>query len=87
MYNAIDAWIQRAKGTTRTVKKYKGFGAHETRRKKISNYDNTYATARSIKMFGLKPTGFMDNAIAVTSAKVQQRLGAALAVDVLDGLK
>jgi hypothetical protein len=87
MYNAIDAWIRRAKRTTRTVKKYKGYGAHESKRKKISQYDNTYATARSIKMFGLKPTGFMDNAIAATSAKVQQRLGAALAVDVIDGLK
>jgi hypothetical protein len=87
MYNAIDAWIRRAKGTTRTVKKYKGYGAHESKRKTISQYDNTYATARSIKMFGLKPTGFMDKAIASTSAKIEKRLGAALVLDVIDGLQ
>lgn len=87
MYNAIDAWIKRAKKTTRTVKKYKGYGAHEVKRKSIAKYDDTYATARSIKMYGLKPTGFLDNAVAKTRSKVASRLGAALRIDVIDGLK
>lgn len=87
MYNAIDAWIKRAGRTTRTVKKYKGYGAHETKRKSIAQYDSTYATARSIKMYGLKPTGFLDNAVASTRSKVAARLGAALRVDVIDGLR
>lgn len=87
MYNAIDKWIKRAKQTTRTVKKYKGYGKHETKRKSISQFDSTYATARSIKMYGIKPTGFMDKAIADTEAKIQKRLGDALVVDIIDGLQ
>lgn len=87
MYNAIAKWIKRAKRSTRSVKKYSSYGKHETKRKKIAEYDNVYATARSIKMYGLKPTGFMDNAIAKTEAKIENRLGAALIVDVLDGLQ
>lgn len=87
MYNAIDAWIKRAGRTTRTVKKYKGYGAHETKRKSIAQYDSTYATARAIKMYGLKPAGFLDNAVASTRSKVAARLGAALRIDVIDGLQ
>lgn len=87
MYNAIDAWIKRARRTTRTVKKYKGYGKHESKRKSIAQYDSTYATARSIKMFGIKPTAFLDNAVAKAEAKVSDRLGAALVIDIIDGLK
>lgn len=87
MYNAIDDWIKRAGRTTRTVKKYKGYGRHETKRKSIAQYDSTYATARSIKMYGLKPTGFLDNAVASTRSKVAARLGAALRIDVIGGLQ
>lgn len=87
MYNAIADWIKRAGRTTRTVKKYKGYGTHETKRKSIAQYDSTYATARSIKMYGLKPTGFLDNAVASTRSKVAARLGAALRIDVIDGLQ
>lgn len=87
MYNAINEWIKRAGLTTRTVKKYKGYGRHESKRKSISQYDSAYAVARSIKIHGLKPTAFMDNAIASISAKIEQRLGAALAIDIVDGLK
>lgn len=87
MYNAIDGWIKRAGLSTRTVKKYKGYGKHESRRKTIASIDNTYATARSIKMKGLKPSGFMDDAIRRTSDKIEQRLGAALVLDIQDGLR
>lgn len=87
MYKAIADWIKRARRTIRTVKKYKGYGRHETKRKSIAQYDSTYATARSIKMYGLKPTGFLDNAVASTRSKVAARLGAALRIDVIDGLQ
>jgi len=87
MYAAFSEWIKRAGLTTRTVKKYKGYGQHENNRKLISQYDSAYAVARSIKQKGLKPTGFLDNAIASTSAKFEDRLGIALSVDVQDGLQ
>lgn len=87
MYNAIADWIKSAQIKTRTVKKYKGYGKHEVKQKTIAQYDATYAVARSIKIHGLKPTGFMDNAISKTSDKIEKRLGGALAIDVIDGLK
>lgn len=86
MYSAISNWIKHAQTKTRSVKKYKGYGKHEVKQKSIAQYDAAYAVARSIKMYGLKPTGFLDNAIAKTSDKVTKRLGAALVVDVIDGL-
>jgi hypothetical protein len=87
MYSAIETWIKRAQISTRTVQKYKGYGKHERKQKSIAQYDATYAVARSIKMHGLKPTGFMDDAIKATSDKIADRLGTALVVDVQDGLK
>lgn len=87
MYNEIDGWIKRAGLSTRTVKKYKGYGKHETRRKSIASIDSAYAMARHIKMVGLKPTGFMDSAIQSTSDKIEKRLGAALVLDIQDGLQ
>lgn len=87
MYYAIETWIKRAQISTRTVKKYKGYGQHERKQKSIAANDATYAVARSIKMNGLKPTGFLDNAIKSTSDKISDRLGAALIVDVQDGLR
>lgn len=86
MYKSINEWIKRAGLSTRTVKKYKGYGKHESRRKQISQYDSAYAVARSIKQIGLKPTGFMDRAIATTEQKIADRLGAALVIDIQDGL-
>ncbi len=87
MYKAIDEWIKRAGTTTRTVKKERGYGRHEVKRKQISQYDSTYAAARSIKMYGIKPTGFLDKAVAKTTNKISDRLGAALTIDVIDGLR
>lgn len=87
MYNAIQSWIDSARIKIRSVKKYKGYGKHEVKQKSIAQYDATYAVARSIKQHGLKPTGFMDNAISKTSDAIEKRLGAALVIDVLDGLK
>jgi len=87
MLEAIANWIEKARIKTRTVKKYKGYGKHEVKQKTIAQFDATYAVARSIKQHGLKPTGFMDNAISKTSDKIEKRLGAALVVDVIDGLR
>ena len=88
MYKAISDWIKRAGIDTRTIRKekYKPYGKHEKKRKKISQYDSAYAVARGIKMHGLKPTGFLDKAIAKTESKVADRLGSAIVIDVIDGL-
>lgn len=86
MLKAIQDWIDKARITVRTVKKYSGYGRHETKRKSIAEINSAYAFARSIKQKGLKPTGFMDRAIATTADKVGERLGAALRIDILDSI-
>jgi hypothetical protein len=87
MYDEIKNWIETARIKIRSVKKYKGYGKHEIKQKTIAQYDATYAVARSIKQHGLKPTGFMDDAVAKTKDKMARRLGAALEADIIDGLK
>lgn len=84
---ALAEWIDRAKISTRTVKQYKGYGKHEQKNKSISQLDSAYAIGRAIKQSGLKPTGFLDKAVTATANKVSSRLGAALRIDVLDGLR
>jgi hypothetical protein len=83
----IQDWIKRGKISTRSVKKYTGHGKHEQKNKSIAQYDSAYAVARSIKQHGLKPTGFLDKAVKKAEAKFEDRLGAALRIDVIDGLK
>lgn len=90
MLKAIKAWIDRGKISTRSVKKYTPHGNHERKMKKLgalSEADASYAIARSIKMHGIKPTGFLDQAILTTQRKVAARLGAALKIDVINSLK
>lgn len=86
MYKAIQEWIDRGKITTRTVKKYKGYGRHETKQKSVAQLDSAYAVARSVKMHGLKPAGFLDKAVTSLRSKVSNRLGAALRIDITTAL-
>ena len=89
MVKAIKAWIDRGKISTRTVEKYKPHGAHERKNRKLSllsKADAAYAVARSIKLGGIKKTGFVDKAVLTTTQKVADRLGVALRIDVTDFL-
>lgn len=90
MQAAIKAWLDRGKISTRSVKKYKGYGNHERKMKRLGSLaeaDASYAVARSIKQKGIKPTGFMDKAIVTTQRKVRDRLGAALKIDIINSFK
>jgi hypothetical protein len=86
MYAAIQEWIDRGKITTRTVKKYKGYGKHEKKMKSIAQLDMAYAVARSIKQKGLKPTGFLDKAVDKLRQKIASRLGNGLKIDIIESL-
>jgi len=86
MVAAIEKYISRAKKSTSSVKKYKGYGAHETKNKTISQHDHAFAVARSIKMHGIKATGFLDKAILTTSAKIQERLESAFVTDIINSI-
>lgn len=87
MLKALAEWVKRGKQSTRTVTKYKGYGRHERKNKTISQYDKVYALGRAIKQHGLKPTGFLDKAVQSAEEKFADRLGAALRIDVIDGLR
>lgn len=86
MLKAIAEWIKRAQISTQTVKKYAPHGAHETRRRSISEIDSAYGKARSIKMYGIPATGFLDSAVQTTTQKVKDRLGLALKIDIINSI-
>lgn len=86
MIEALKAYLQRATRSTATVKKYKGHGKNERKNKKLSTISSAYALGRSIKQTGIKPTGFLDKAIAKSSAKMGDRLLVALVNDVSDAI-
>lgn len=89
MLAAIAAYTKRGQITTRTVKGFSAYGAHERKQKRLSRLteaDAVFAMARSIKQKGIKATGFLDSAIRITQTKVADRLGAALVVDIKNSL-
>jgi len=86
MVKAISDWIGRGKLKSVSTAKYKTYGKHDTKNRKISEL-SAYAVARSVKMKGLKPTGFLDKAVASTSNKISERLGAALKIDIITSIQ
>jgi len=75
-----------AKSQTFSVDKKRSTSANEKKNASISEVDNAYAAARKILLYGIKPTGFIDQAVVVAEKKVADRLGAALTIDILDSL-
>lgn len=91
MLAAIEEWLKRGKISTATIKKrkYSPYGSHERKQAKLGalhEADAAYAVARSIKQKGIKATGFLDAAVRTTRAKVSDRLGAALKIDIINSL-
>ena len=86
MVDALKENINRAKKSSANVNRKKTISANEKKNVSISDLDKAYAVGRSIKMYGIKPTGFMDKAIDETSRKVADRLGDALVVDIINTL-
>jgi hypothetical protein len=85
---AIESWMKRGgiSSRARDVSKYGTHGKNEKKNKEISTLGAAYAVARSIKIKGLKKTGFLDKAIESTERRAKQQLGAALKVDVINSL-
>lgn len=89
MLSALQKYVDSGKIKTRTVKKYKPYGRHERKNRrlgKISEASAAFALAKSIKQKGIIPRGFLDKAIVTTQNKVATRLGAALKVDIINAL-
>lgn len=88
MANEIQKWIKRASISSRTVKH--AVSPLEHKRKSISQLNQgrsvAFAVAVNIKRYGLKPTGFIDKAVKTTSDKVEDRLGAAFEIDIINSI-
>jgi len=86
MVRAFQAYLDRAGTSTRTVTKYKGYGKHEKKNKELAKIDSAFAFARTIKMLGIRKTGFIDKAVSKTESKVRDRMGNALVIDVINSI-
>lgn len=84
MVKEVAQWIKRGKLKSTNVKK--PISRFETKNKTISQYASAYAVARSIKLHGIRKTGFMSKAISETNVIAKVELGRALVVDVSNSL-
>lgn len=83
MVDAILDWQRTGKAKTSNTSS-KSTSRNERKNRSISAIDSAYAIARSILQKGIKPTGFLDKAVASARGKVRDRLGAALRIDVIN---
>lgn len=60
---------------------------NEKKNATISEVASAWGAAVNIKKFGIKPTGFIDKAVATIGGKVETQLGISLQVDVLNSLQ
>ncbi len=83
MLKAISQYMKDARSKIGSVKTKIGY---ESKNASVAAASNAYAMARAVKQHGIKAVYFMDLAIAETDKKVSERLGDALAIDVLNSL-
>lgn len=88
MLKALQAWIKegKMKSVSKDVKKYGTYGKHEAKSKAVGSISEVFGLGRHIKMMGLKTTGFLDKAEKSTADKVQERLGNAFRIDIINSL-
>jgi hypothetical protein len=84
MVAALMAGQGRAKSKTSNIKKT--VSANERKNVSLSAMDKAYGAARNIKMYGIKATNFMDDAIAFGRSQIAARLGDALEIDILNSI-
>lgn len=86
MVEALKASISRAGKKITNANRNRTVSQNELKNASVSDVQRAFAAGRNIKMYGIKPTGFLDKAIIKTQQGVAERLGAALKVDVVDWL-
>ena len=84
MVKSITAWIARGGASTSIISK--PVSNLESKNKSISQYDHAFAVARSIKIHGIKGSGYLDKAIKIAQEYSQDVLGRALAIDIINAL-
>jgi hypothetical protein len=78
--------IRSARKASKNVNASRSISKHEVKSAKLADFDHAWAAARSVKLYGIKATGFMDRAIKKTEEKVEERLGAAFKIDIINSL-
>jgi hypothetical protein len=84
--DAIQSSIGRSSKKITNTRIPKSSSRNELKNASVAQACRAYAVARSIIQKGIKPTGFMDRAVQVATRDVEQRLGKALQVDIIDSL-
>lgn len=82
MVEEIRGWMKRAGISTRNIKR--SVSKLERKRKSVAKIDSAYAMAKSIKMKGIKPTGYFDKAVKSAQSRAKETLESALVVDVIN---
>lgn len=85
MVKSLAENINKARRKTSNTKN-RTTSSNEKKNLNLSNIQKAYGAGRNIKMYGIKATGFIDRAVEETARKVEERLGAAFQVDILNSL-
>lgn len=85
-HKLVEAMIKYQKDARSKLTNVKVPIGYENKNSEIAKRASAYIMARSILQKGIKATYFMDKAIQETDRKVSERLGDALAIDVLNSL-
>jgi len=86
MVSSIEKWIQHGHAVTQHLLKKHAISKTERKNATISDMDNAYMVARSIKIHGIKGTGYFDKAVKLAQAYAKDVLGTALTVDIINSL-
>lgn len=86
MVSAIDKWIKHGHAVTRNTSKKHSISKNESKNAAISDMDNAYMVARSIKIKGIKGSGYFDKAVKLAQAYAKDILGKALLIDVVNAI-
>ena len=86
MVTAIDKWLKHGGAVTQHVLKRHTISKTESKNASISDLDNAYMVARSIKIHGIKGSGYFDKAVKLAQSYAKDILGKALAVDIINTL-
>lgn len=86
MVSAIEKWLETSHKVTVNQSPKHSISANERKHASLSQYDVAYTIARSILRKGIKPTNFLDKAVQMAEQALNENLGTAFKIDVLNAL-
>lgn len=86
MIKDIQKWMKRSGRSSANVNKRHTVSANEAKDVSVSELNSAYATAKSIKMKGIKASHFFDKAIELAEAYMERELGKSFSADIINAL-